>query len=106
MPVTRSRSKSNLVDKDIEIGSRIWLRNQRKISMENDELKRKIESLEETLLNMIKEFAELKATQNVNARKELDLRESSHQAQKLPLKLEVKFDLKSFEGEIDVEKLN
>jgi len=42
----------------------------------------------------------------INSRKELDLGESSQAAQKLPLKLEVKFDLKSFGGEINANKLN
>jgi len=40
----RCRSEADLVEVDLEIGSRIYLRNQ-EITMENDELKRKIEGL-------------------------------------------------------------
>lgn len=55
---------------------------------------------------MIKQYNALK-TQTFNAIRESDCGEiTSQQDRKLPLKLEVKFDLKSFRGETDVEKLN
>jgi len=55
---------------------------------------------------MVRELVELKIVRDIDKRKDFDSRESSCPLQKLALKLEVKLHLKSFGGEIDIEKLN
>jgi len=49
--MTRStRSEGDLAKFDPNIGSKIWLRKQREITMKNDELRRNIEGLKPFLL--------------------------------------------------------
>jgi len=64
--------------------------------------------IEETLRNLVDTIAKMQKNQE-NEKKEkmtLQIGENSQAARKLPLKLEVKFKLKSFGGEMDPEWLN
>jgi len=71
--------------------------------MENDELKKNIVSMEAMLNDLNMKLVDLNT---IKVREEPNSGESLDQTKKLPLKLEVKFDLKSFRGENIVEKLN
>lgn len=71
--------------------------------MESDELKRKIAIIEAMLQYLVMLLVELKI---VKVRKEPNSGGSSNQIKKLHLKLEVKFDLKSFGRDTNIEKLN
>jgi len=117
--ITRSQSKGGegeIIEGDLEIGSRICLRQQRETNMveENpytimqEEFSKRLKMIKEILSNLVSTIVELQKDQDDGGKEKDNMYiGKSYQIEKrLPLKLEVRFKLKSFGGEMDFENIN
>jgi len=115
---TRLQSKKGgeeLVEEDLEIKSRSWLRKQREISMANEggsNLEKQLLDLTTMFKKMSFQFQYFQEQQNKKSEsetsegKKLNVENTSSYFQNYPLKIEVKFDLPNFYGEVNAKKLD
>jgi len=115
---TRLQSKKGgeeLVEEDPEIGSRSWLRKQREIAMANEggsNVEKQLADLTTMFHKMTLQFQSFQEQQSKKSEgetsegKRMNVENTNSIFQSTPLKLEVKFDLPTFDGEVNAEKLD
>ena len=116
---TRSQSKKGegeFVEEDPEIGSRVWLRKQRELgAMANEggsNVEKQIADLSTMFQKMSLQFQTFQEQQykknegESSEGKKIDNDDTHSVFQSSPLKLEVKFDLPTFIGEVNAKKLD
>lgn len=116
---TRSQSKKGegeFAEEDLEIGSRVWLKKQRELGAMVDEegsnVEKQLANLSTMFQKMSLQFQHFQEQQyrknesETSEGKKIDNDDTRSVFQSSPLKLEVKFDLPTFNGEVNAEKLD